>query len=279
MSHYSRGGDIAAFLIVPLALGLWHRGWHRLALAQLIIGGIAILVGWEVSSKLALAVGLVAGAAVLAAPRLRWVLVAALALAAVTGPWVLPVTLPAADTCWLILHKPSGLHRLIIWNFVDGKIRERPWLGYGLDGARRLPGGQDPVKVWACGASSDWPPVIDNQMLPLHPHNAVLQIWLELGGIGALFAFGALLTSLIRAFSAAGPQSRAAHAILAAFAAAALGPGFLSFGIWQEWWVSSLLIGIAMMTALARATDAAKALGASRDFMLERAAGPETPAP
>jgi exopolysaccharide production protein ExoQ len=264
LSHYSRGSDFAAFLIPALALGLWRNGARKLAVAQLIVGGIAILIGWELSAKLALVVGVLAGTLILAAPRLRWALVAALALAAVAGPLIVPVTLSADETCWLAAHKPSGLHRVMIWNFVGGKIRERPWLGYGLDSARALPGGHTPIQIRACGAQPDAPFVIDNQLLPLHPHNAVLQIWLELGALGALLGFGALLISLSRALAAPRLAGRAPQAMVTALAAAAIGPGFLSFGVWQEWWVASLFVGIAAVLALA------KHLGESPADMLEQ---------
>jgi exopolysaccharide production protein ExoQ len=272
MSHYSRGSDFAAFLIPPLAFGLWRIGARKLAVAQLILGSAAILLGWELSSKLALVVGLAAGAIVLAVPMLRWGLVAALALAAITGPFQLPITLSADQTCWLLAHKPSGLHRLMIWNFVGGRIQERPWFGYGLDSSRRMPGGQDPIQIRRCDVPPGGHFAIDNQLLPLHPHNAALQIWLELGALGALLAFGALLTSLTRGLTQHELRHRTAQAMIVAFATAAIGPGFLSFGIWQEWWVSSLFIGAAATMALARLAVEPKDLRDSPENMLEHAA-------
>src|SRR6202043_2906705 len=72
--------------------------------------------------------------------------------------------------------KLSAGHRLLIWSFVGSRIAERPLVGWGLDSSRAIPGGKDPIRP-----GEDW--------LPLHPHNAALQLLLELGAPGAvLFA-------------------------------------------------------------------------------------------
>ncbi|HVJ53548.1 MAG TPA: O-antigen ligase family protein [Aliidongia sp.] len=275
MSHYSRGGDFAAFLIPALAFGLWRLGQPRLAVAQLVIGGAAIMAGWEMSSKLALIVALIVAGLVLALPSLRWVLVAALALAALAIPFLVPIELTPGQTCWLAAHKSSGLHRVIIWNFVSGKIHERPWLGYGLDSARRMPGGTEHVTIHRCG-EPDGPVVVDGDVLPLHPHNAVLQIWLELGAVGAILAFGALLASLSRSFLDPALAAPIPRAMIAALVAGAFGPGSLSFGIWQEWWIGTLFIGTAATVALGRMAAEPKDQRRSRENVIEHAPGAAT---
>ena len=64
--------------------------------------------------------------------------------------------------------KLSAGHRLWIWSFAGDRIAERPLTGWGLDASRSIPGGKDPIRP-----GETW--------LPLHPHNASLQLWLELG--------------------------------------------------------------------------------------------------
>ena len=72
--------------------------------------------------------------------------------------------------------KLSAGHRLLIWSFAGDRIAERPLAGWGLDSSRTIPGGRDPIRP-----GETW--------MPLHPHNAPLQLWLELGVPGAvLFA-------------------------------------------------------------------------------------------
>ncbi len=102
-----------------------------------------------------------------------------------------------------------------------------------------MPGGREHVQIRRCDAPPDSPPFIDNEILPLHPHDAVLQIWLELGAAGALAAAVAVLVPLRRCYRRL--EGRAAAPVAAA-AAAGTAAVLASFGIWQEWWISALLI-------------------------------------
>ena len=247
---YSRGNDFHAIALVPLAIGLWRGGRRRLAVVQSILGALAVLSCAQLAAKLALGCGIGAGALVLAAPMLRWLLPVALIVLGTLVPWVLPMDLTGAEWCWLVEHKPSATARILIWNFVDRNIRERPILGWGLDASRRMPGGKERVWVTTCDAPPDAPvPSIDSEILPLHPHDAVLQIWLELGGVGVLAALFGLVASLWRFYRAHPGRSAA---VLTSMAAAGLSVALISFGIWQEWWVSVLLLNAAMGIALAR---------------------------
>ena len=246
---FSRGNDFHAIALVPLAIGLWRGGRRRLAVVQFILGALAILSCAQLAAKLALGCGIGAGALVLAAPMLRWLLPIALVGLGALLPLV-PVSPTPADWCWLVEHKPSAAERILIWNFVDRNIRERPILGWGLDASRRMPGGKERVWVTTCDAPPDAPfPSINSEVLPLHPHNAVLQIWLELGGVGVLAALFGLVASLWRFYRAHPGRSAAA---LTAMVVAALPVALISFGIWQEWWVAVLLLNAALGAALAQ---------------------------
>ena len=93
--------------------------------------------------------------------------------------------------------KISAGHRLLIWSFAGDRIAERPLIGWGLDASRAIPGGDDPIRP-----GESW--------MPLHPHNAALQLWLELGVPGAvLFALlAALALARLAARSMAAPVRR-----------------------------------------------------------------------
>jgi O-antigen ligase len=243
---YSRGAVFQGLLATPLAIALWRAGEQRLAAGQWMASAASVLLGVQLAAKLALVCGLVAGVAVLGLPLLRWVVPAAIVIGSIGLPWALPVDLTAQQGCWLIQHKPSGMHRLLIWNWVDARIRERPALGWGLDAARRMPGGQERVDLRRCDDPPAVRPRLSSEILPLHPHNAALQIWLELGGLGiAAAVFGVVAASVTRMRALAGPEAAPLAAVLAAGAAAAM----LSFGIWQEWWVAVLCIGLAIGNA------------------------------
>jgi O-antigen ligase len=127
----------------------------------------------------------------------------------------------------------SIFHRAVIWAFVAERIAEKPVLGWGMHASRDMPGGHSKITEIA-------------EKIPLHPHNAPLQIWLELGAVGAL-AFAALLAWLAR--KTAGPPLR--QAVSVATLVTAVMVASLSYGIWQGWWVATLWL----LAALAAATQ------------------------
>lgn len=128
--------------------------------------------------------------------------------------------------------KFSFYHRLHIYAFVASKIGERPLLGWGFDGARH--------RTFADQKRPHLQnPQYDMALVPIHPHNAALQVWLELGVVGAI------LLTLIAAFfpwsmvrgcrPGPGPWPFALGATISAVISA-----LASFGLWQHWWLSAL---------------------------------------
>jgi O-antigen ligase len=112
--------------------------------------------------------------------------------------------------------------RMGYWSHAIDWIGERPVRGWGLDASRMFGPG-----------------------IVLHPHNNPLQIWLELGVIGAVAAaafWGVVLSRLARP----GPS-------LPAVATAACAAAYLlfgvNFGVWQEWWVALGAV-VAMLAAM-----------------------------
>jgi exopolysaccharide production protein ExoQ len=138
--------------------------------------------------------------------------------------------------------KISAGHRLLIWSFAGDRIAERPVTGWGLDASRAIPGGDDPIRP-----GEPW--------LPLHPHNAALQVWLELGAPGA--ALFALLAAIVW-----GALARVEWPpLFAAAAGASLTIAFIgcfaTYGIWQEWWLGTLSFSLFLVLVMARAADSA----------------------
>jgi exopolysaccharide production protein ExoQ len=250
---YGRAATLNAILVVPLLVGLWRLGAFRLGAAYAVLTTAAILATSSLSAKTALAVGLLTLAVVLILPQLRWVLLALLSLAAVTLPLLFPMPLNAEAACWLANHKPSALHRLEIWGFVAEHIKQRPIAGWGLDAARRLPGGASQVIIHHCDAA-DQPDgiALSSETLPLHSHNAVLQVWLELGGVGVVLGFGPLIFVMWRAFHSVAWRARLPQAMIAGTTTAAISVGFVGFGIWQEWFISGLFVATAFVIVTAR---------------------------
>jgi O-antigen ligase len=133
--------------------------------------------------------------------------------------------------------KLSAGHRLLIWSFAGDRIAERPLAGWGLDSARAIPGGKDLIRP-----TQSW--------MPLHPHNAALQLWLELGVPGAVL-FALMIAYLWMALARA-EWPRLYCAAAGASLAVALIASFGAYGIWQEWWLGTLAILLFLILVMAR---------------------------
>jgi O-antigen ligase len=229
-------------LVAAAGLARWLRG---LVLAA---GAVVLVLLPGEAAKLAVVAGGLAGGAALLAPRWTprllggFLAIAILAMPAVLGP-LLAAGLPADCIA------PSAAHRLLIWDFVTDRIAERPLRGWGMEASRDIPGHLDSPSPEALqrfhltgpGAAL-WLPTA--KLLPLHPHNGALQLWLELGLPGALL--GAALALLLGGAAARSPRPAVATAVLAAASVTAM----LSFGAWQEWWVGAELMALAAVAAL-----------------------------
>jgi O-antigen ligase len=240
---YSRGAIVHALLMVPLTVGLWRAGWRRLALAQLVVGLLPILLLINASAKSALLVGMLAALAAALSRLVARALVIAVAAVTLLLPLAFPLPTHGALACRLAATKSSAVHRMHIWNFTHSRILERPLLGWGMDASRAIPGGKERVEIRLCTTDGSQGALVgQGTVMSLHPHNAVLQVWLELGALGGIAAALLLLWYGQRLlWRADRPSSRAA---IAAVWAASFTSASLSFGIWQSWWVSSLAIAL-----------------------------------
>jgi O-antigen ligase len=85
-------------------------------------------------------------------------------------------------------------------------------------------------------------------MMPLHPHNNAIQLWLELGLPGALIGV-ALIAVLLRRLAAPDLEPGVRTVALAALAAA-LVIACLSYGLWQGWWLGALWLASLFATVV-----------------------------
>lgn len=262
----NRGATVIALLLCPVVALCLSRG--RLLTAS-AVGFLALAVIGASSSAtamLAAIVGIVAFMAVRwrGGPVIR-LLAGAMALWLIAAPLVLSAGASGAWAARLVPKlEPADVHRLLIWEFTTDRIAERPVLGWGLDSARRIPGGKqnlnEAIRDRFDAADYDYlKRVFANNVfeaLPLHPHSLALQIWLELGAAGALLA--AALVWLALGAAAAAP-SRHHRASLAGTAAAGFVIANLSYGAWQSWWLAALILAVAINLALVREPAAAPA--------------------
>jgi O-antigen ligase len=235
-------------LLLPMAFALpWHWG----ARAVLLVLGAAVLISLPgETARLATIAGLGAAVLGLAAPRVGPRLVGAgVALVILLMPFL--VTFVPQIPSPKLPH--SAVHRLVIWDFAAARIAEKPLTGWGLEASRAMPGGRaqpdaatlDRLNI-TLPAHREFLALRHVEVMPLHPHNGALQLWLELGGIGALIG-----AALMLALGFAASRS-AAPAVGAGMLASAAVTGMLSFGLWQAWWVASLLLAMVALALVPR---------------------------
>lgn len=127
------------------------------------------------------------------------------------------------DATWL---PGSSRQRVEIWSFAADRILHRPLFGWGFDASRHIDNAGHVSKFLPPGSS----------IIPLHPHDLFLQVWLELGVPGVLIV-GALMLTALRSVRRLGPAIR--PFALAAYAAA-IAMSSTAFGATQGWWMASL---------------------------------------
>ena len=155
----------------------------------------------------------------------------------------------------------SSEARVAIWRSFEVAVRERPLLGWGF--------GVSPV-------IADDPRLrqIDpdtRAMLGVgHPHNAALQIWVELGAVGAALAF-LVFAFLLR--SIARLDAGAAAPRLALVAGAGM-VALVGHGAWQGWWIACLGLAAVLFRTASEAGEDLSAPGQAPSM-----SDPNLPAP
>lgn len=233
---FNRSAAILALLAPLAALASYRRAGALAALALLAAAAFLIVNFNSRGAELALAAGL--GGAILIGAWAGGRRFLALALAGFVLAAPLIGALPVFDRMAEARTGGSSVfHRAAIWSFAADRIAEKPALGWGLHASRAMPGAQE---QFAPGA----------ERMPLHPHNFALQLWMELGLLGAL-AGAAALAALARGLGG----DRATRAALAGALCAAVAIGGVGYGLWQGWWMGAVWLSLALAAALANRRD------------------------
>jgi O-antigen ligase len=236
----NRAATFLALIMWPAAYGLHARGRSGLGLALLLAALATLSLLVNTTAVLAAAIATVVGGLALVLPRLtRWAVVSLAAAGILLAPYAVR-TLAGMESLHVQI-KPSAVHRLMIWRFTADRIAERPLLGWGLETARDLPGGRDEVSFQTSAG------VLTREALPLHAHNAALQIRVELGVVGAAL-FAALIVAIGLALRRT--SDRIGHAARLALLASALAIAMASYGVWQFWWLAALALVVALVAGL-----------------------------
>jgi len=221
-------------LVLALSIAKRRHGWKP-TIGIGLVCSVVFVVGESMASALGLilaALGAIAGAVLGArgAPRIA----AAIAVIVVLGAPILARAPALSELAERRDITVSIYHRAAIWGFVAERVAERPLAGWGLEASRNIPNSHNRLSGIA-------------EMLPLHPHNAPLQYWLELGAVGALL-FAALAAAV--ALRCGGPLAR--RVVLFPTFTNAFFVACVSYGVWQGWWYSTLWIAAAVSTIVAR---------------------------
>ena len=95
---------------------------------------------------------------------------------------------PAKQINELISLPFSAQHRIAIWEFTADKVSQKPYLGWGFNASKLMPDGKNRLFSYTGQPYGE--------ALPLHPHNAIMQVWLELG-LPGIILYISLVVSII----------------------------------------------------------------------------------
>lgn len=232
LTELNRAATVLALFVWPALVPLIRKGRTLPAILLTLLTVAVILSLKSLSAVMGVGAGVVAFLLVfqLQGRALTGLLVATL-IAIVLLPFVMYLQDPAAIAAHFPQLPESARHRLYIWEFASHKAMLHPWFGWGFNTSRVIPILPEDM-LWG-----------GNSPLPLHPHNSILQLWLELGIPGVLLFAGliAALASYIRIYAADRLYMAACTASLMAYFVI----GLTAFGIWQEWWIASAcLVGV-----------------------------------
>lgn len=228
--HANRGIVVLSLLFFPaLEILLTQEKSFRFrvgSIAALCAAVVFMLCeGESQSAQMAFALGL---AIVLLFPvriKAAWAGAGAMLCAAIiSAPWIARALFGHFSGMLTVMREANISPRLEIWDFVARRALEHPFFGYGIEATRRQV--FDTAQLYFQGNTV------------LHPHNFALQLWMEFGAFGALCG-AAFLCFILRRIYLLPPRS--ARFSLAAFVAA-LSVGATGYGLWQAWWLGSLIL-------------------------------------
>lgn len=126
---------------------------------------------------------------------------------------------------WANSLDPSYTHRLFIWHAAVQQIFERFWTGFGFGSSRFQEFGLKAEEVMVKIGSNH-----RTLESPVHPHNYMLQVWLELGAIGVTIACLAWVIYWRQ-------QYQKTNIYTIAFWGSVMCIAATSISIWQSWWL------------------------------------------
>lgn len=196
-----------AITISILILFVIYFSTSESAILGFLVGAIVFLVGRYIKSlPLLMFVGLSAGL--------------------VASPWIAHGLFILRPEFLVDLKGASAGQRMEIWDFLARQIFDKPVLGWGVESARAMT--LDTEKLFYRGTGI------------YHPHNAALQLWLEMGIAGVLLGIG-FLGLLFKRIASTRPNIY----MMAGFSSVLM-VSLTAYGLWQGWWLGVMFITAAL---------------------------------
>jgi O-antigen ligase len=262
LTDLNRGASYISMLFWPLLAYLLLRKQKLLAVGLFIITLATLLRMESQSSWVAMICASFATLFICFTGKKGLNIIMVIAVIAVP---MVAITAKIADPAKIfadVPHIPNSAseYRVYIWNFTAQKAYEKAIFGWGLDSSRSIP-----VKDSDYFLGGRYP-------LPMHPHNNVLQMWLELGIVGILLFIAFVLSILQTIKNIESPDSSHCEtnpalrnekplcnkigklfeqnlvpALFLGITANYFVIGEIGYGIWQTWWISCVTFAIIFM--------------------------------
>jgi len=250
-SPLSRGATVISVLIWPAFYMLQQRKGIKWGVFFVVSASLILFLGDSGSSKQALIAGLSIFALCWIFPvgRVYKLVRYGLVLLVASAPLII-ASLPDPHTIfqsWLWLPNSSH-HRLTIWGFTTRHVFQHPIRGWAIDASRAIPGADEEIEFVRYDEQGRIVLKLTEAQLPLHPHNTILQWWLELGLIGVVF-ITAMIWFVLRRMESCTTDRAAGAAMLGMFCTIS-SISLTSYGAWQSWWHGAIWL-VAMFWAVA----------------------------
>ncbi len=238
-----------------LVIAINWRGRTGWGLSAVVLAGVILvtLLSEDMTSKIAIGIALLVFLVAKFAPKISLRIMMLAWVIAVFGA----VPLTSAVTSLVRTHDidvgTSFGQRLVMWEFVGTQVQKAPVLGLGAASS----GSQSVERPKVSEALEEASEPLKRQPLP-HPHNLFLQVWYELGLVGAVL-FGLIGLAMLRSASQGPPIAR--PYILAGMAAAMV-IASAKWDLWQSWYLAMLGLLLLSWTTAVRLADSAPVLAA-----------------
>jgi len=233
---YNRPVVTLLLLLAPVLVLVGFRRHRTLCPALLVLVAATILISDSEAAKF----GLLAVTGTFALSYAPFIWVKRLLTVALLGLiWMQPffgnVMRNVPDAVIEATKAGHSRERIALWQAFSDVTHHYPVFGTGFASSPHM--GRHPVAKHIDRAY--------RRMLRIgHPHNAFLQVWVELGAVGALF-LSALVLWVLSCLSAV-PADIRRVGLMTLMAASAI--GLVSHGAWQGWWIAAIGLAAALLT-------------------------------